>query len=487
MARSKGLTKQSEDFSAWYNEVVQEARLASHSAVRGCMVIRPYGYRIWELMQRALDDMFKATGHQNAYFPLFLPKSALDREAEHFAGFAPEVALVTHAGRGGELEEPLVVRPTSEAIIWPILADWIQSYRDLPILLNQWANVVRWELRTRPFLRTTEFLWQEGHTAHASQADAQEETRRMLGVYRTFMEDWMAMPVITGEKTESERFAGADRTFALEALMKDNKALQVGTSHDLGQNFARAFDVRYQTEAGEHDYVWSTSWGVSTRMIGALIMTHGDDTGLIVPPRLAPHHVVIVPIYKNEDQRAATLEAASRVAGGLEAAGLRVHVDERDGMNPGAKFYEWERCGVPLRIEIGPRDVESGGVVVVRRITAADQDRKTPMPEAEAIQTLSTVLDSFQSDLLVAARQRREENTSRGVTDYGQFQALIADRGGFVFCGWCGDAECEARIKEDTKATIRVLPDEEFRSAEAPSTCLCGSGAQHEAVWARGY
>lgn len=487
MAQHKGLTKQSEDFSAWYNEVVQEARLASHSAVRGCMVIRPYGYRIWELMQRALDDMFKATGHQNAYFPLFLPKSALDREAEHFEGFAPEVAVVTQAGRGGELEEPLVIRPTSEAIIWPILADWIQSYRDLPVLLNQWANVVRWELRTRPFLRTTEFLWQEGHTAHASEAEAQEETRRMLGVYRTFMEDWMAMPVITGEKTESERFPGAIRTFALEALMKDNKALQAGTSHNLGQNFARAFEVRYQTEEGEHDYVWTTSWGVSTRMVGALIMTHGDDSGLVVPPRLAPHHVVIVPIYKNDEQRSATLEAAQRVEAGLEAGGLRVHVDDRDGLSPGGKFYEWERCGVPLRIEIGPRDVESGAVMIVRRVTAADQDRKLSMPEAEAIQALPALLDSVQRDLFEAALQRREENTSRGVTDYGEFQELISDRGGFVFAGWCGDAECEAKTKEDTKATIRVLPDEEFRSPEAPSTCLCGSDAQREALWARAY
>jgi len=330
MAKGRGLTPQSQDFSAWYNEIVQQAELASQSPVRGCMVIRPYGYRIWELMQGALDGMFKATGHQNAYFPLFLPKSALDREAQHFEGFAPETAIVTHAG-GVELEEPLVVRPTSEAIIWPILSDWIQSYRDLPVLLNQWANVVRWELRTRPFLRTTEFLWQEGHTAHASEEEAEEETRRMLGVYRTFMEDWMAMPVITGLKTDSERFAGALRTYACEALMKDNKGLQAGTSHNLGQNFARAFDVRYQTEDGEHEFVWSTSWGVSTRLIGALIMTHGDDAGLILPPKLAPYEppklapyeVVVVPIWRDDEQREQVFEAGERVRIELEKAGVR--------------------------------------------------------------------------------------------------------------------------------------------------------------------
>ncbi|MEE8486639.1 MAG: proline--tRNA ligase, partial [Gemmatimonadota bacterium] len=322
MAGDRKLTPQAEDFSAWYNEIVYKAELAAHSPVRGCIVIRPYGYRIWELMQGALDAMFKDSGHENAYFPLFLPQSALDREAAHVEGFAPETAIVTHAG-GAKLEEPLVVRPTSEAIIWPIVADWIDSYRDLPVLLNQWANVVRWEMRTRPFLRTTEFLWQEGHTAHVDEAGAREETLRMLGIYRTFMEEWMAMPVYTGRKTAAERFAGAVDTFSCEALMKDNKALQAGTSHYLGQNFARAFDVRFQTVDGEHEYVHNTSWGVSTRLIGGLVMMHGDDTGLILPPRLAPIQAVIVPIWRNAEQQASVIAAAREVEQELTTAGVR--------------------------------------------------------------------------------------------------------------------------------------------------------------------
>ncbi|MFQ5746420.1 MAG: proline--tRNA ligase [Gemmatimonadota bacterium] len=483
MAERKGLTPQSEDFSAWYNEVVQEAKLAAHSPVRGCMVIRPYGYRIWELMQGALDRMFKETGHENAYFPLFLPKSALDREAQHVEGFAPETAVVTHAGRS-ELEEPLVIRPTSEAIIWPILADWIQSYRDLPVLLNQWANVVRWELRTRPFLRTTEFLWQEGHTAHATAAEAEEEALRMLRVYRTFMEEWMALPVITGEKTESERFAGALRTFALEALMKDNRALQAGTSHHLGQNFARAFDVRFQTEDGEHDYVWSTSWGVSTRLVGALIMAHGDDLGLVLPPRLAPHEVVIVPIWKNEDERQLTLEAAGRMQDRLQ--GVRVHLDAREGLNPGAKYYEWERSGVPLRMEIGPRDVAGESVMLVPRI-GDDDRRKVSVPEAGAAEEVRGRLGALQRALRASAERRREENTTRGVPDLETLRAIMAERGGFVFSGWCGGADCEARVKEETKATIRVVPDPEFRSEDVPTRCICGEEARTEVVWARAY
>ena len=487
MAAKKGLTSQAEDFSAWYNEIVQQAELASHSPVRGCMVIRPYGYRIWELMQGALDGMFKATGHENAYFPLFLPKSALDREAEHFDGFAPETAIVTHAGRGGELEEPLVVRPTSEAIIWPILADWIQSYRDLPVLLNQWANVVRWELRTRPFVRTTEFLWQEGHTAHATEEDAQEETIRMLGVYRTFMEEWMAMPVITGEKTASERFAGALRTYACEALMKDNKALQTGTSHHLGQKFARAFDVRYQTEDGEHEYVWSTSWGVSTRLVGALIMTHGDDTGLVLPPRLAPHHVVIVPIWKNEEQQAQVLDAAATVLRSLEAANVRVHLDDREGLNPGAKYYEWERRGVPLRLEIGPRDVESESVMMVRRFVTGDADRKTCLPAAEAAERIPSILEAMQDELFGLAAARREAATVRGVRTLDELAEIVDGAGGFAYSGWCGSDACEAMVKERTKATIRVIPDAEFRSDEAPTECLCGEPSVHEVVWAKAY
>jgi prolyl-tRNA synthetase len=486
MANDKGLTPQTEDFSAWYNEIVQLAELASQSPVRGCMVIRPYGYRIWELMQGALDGMFKATGHQNAYFPLFLPKSALDREAAHVEGFAPETAVVTHAG-GVQLEEPLVVRPTSEAIIWPIVRDWIHSYRDLPVLLNQWANVVRWEMRTRPFLRTTEFLWQEGHTAHATQEEAEEETRRMLGVYRTFMEDWMALPVITGLKTDWERFAGALRTYACEGLMKDNKALQAGTSHNLGQNFARAFDVRFQTEEGEHVHVWSTSWGVSTRLIGGLIMAHGDDAGLILPPRLAPYETVIVPIWRDDEQRNVVLEAGERVRAELEDKGIRVHVDTREGMNPGSKYYDWERRGVPLRLEIGPRDVASESVMAVRRFTPPGADRKTPLAMAGVGDRLRALLAGIQDELLASARAHRESGTVRGVEDFAEFRELVQGQGGFVFTGWCGDAACEQQVKDDTKATIRVIPDEEFRSAEAPARCLCGSPSIGEVVRARAY
>jgi prolyl-tRNA synthetase len=449
------------------------------------MVIKPYGYAIWELMQSALDGLFKATGHQNAYFPLFLPQSALDREAEHVEGFAPQTAVVTHAG-GEELEEPLVVRPTSEAIIWPVVANWIQSYRDLPVLLNQWANVVRWELRTRPFLRTTEFLWQEGHTAHATAEEAREEARRMLAVYREFMEEWMAMPVVTGEKTASERFAGAERTFACESLMKDNKALQAGTSHDLGQNFARAFEVQYQTEEGRHEFVWNTSWGVSTRLIGGLIMTHGDDQGLSLPPRLAPHQVVIVPIWKSDDQRQRVLEKAESLRAGL-AGGARVHVDDRENMTPGAKYFDWERRGVPLRMEVGPRDVEKSQVVLVSR-TASAEDRKRFVGDAEALATIPEMLIDLQAGVRRAAEQRRADNSVRGLTDYDEFKARMAGPGGFVYAGWCGVEGCEQKVKEDTKATIRVLPDPEFRSDEPPERCLCcGGRADHEALWAKAY
>ncbi|MFW6193611.1 MAG: proline--tRNA ligase [Gemmatimonadota bacterium] len=482
----EGLTPQSRDFAAWYNEVVREAELASHAPVRGCMVIRPYAYRIWELMQEDLDRRFKETGHQNAYFPLFLEESALRREAEHVEGFAPETAVVTEGG-GTELEERLVVRPTSEAVIWPIAADWIQSYRDLPMLLNQWANVVRWELRTRPFLRTTEFLWQEGHTAHATAEEAREETLRMLGVYRDFMTGKMAMPVLTGPKTASERFAGAEETYTTEALMKDNRALQAGTSHYLGRNFARAFGVRYQTEDGEHDWVHNTSWGVSTRLIGALIMAHGDDDGLVLPPELAPHQVVVVPIWTDDDERSLVLEAAGRVRNVL-SGDVRVHVDDRETVSPGAKFYEWERKGVPLRIEIGPREVADQRIVVVRRFTPEDGDRKRTLSESEAFAAVPRILDRFQRDLLRDAERRREENSLRGVEDWDTFRRRLGEVGGFVYGGWCGSEACEQRAKDETSATIRVLPDEEFRTPEAPTSCaVCGEGARAEAVWARAY
>jgi prolyl-tRNA synthetase len=485
MSDEKALVTRGEDFSAWYNQVVQQAELADSSPVRGCMVIRPHGYAIWELMQGALDRMFKATGHQNAYFPLFIPERFLKKEAEHVEGFAPEAAIVTHGG-GKKLEEPLVVRPTSEAIIWPIMADWIHSHRDLPMLINQWANIVRWEMRTRPFLRTLEFLWQEGHTAHATAEDAAAETLLILGIYRKFMEEWMAMPPVTGVKAEWDKFAGAVRTYACEALMQDNWALQAGTSHDLGQNFARAFDVKYQTEAGEHEYVWSTSWGVSTRLVGGLVMAHGDDNGLVLPPRLAPIQVVIVPIWKSDDQRARVLEASARLRDRLDGV-ARVKLDDRETLNPGAKYYEWEKKGVPVRLEIGPKDIEKGHVMAVRRFTADPKARKSPIPEAELLEALPRLLDEMQAELLDSAIRRREENSYRGISDYEEFKKIVASTGGFIYTGYCGTKECEAKVKDDTKATIRVIPDEAFRSESHPDKCICGKPAEVEAVWARAY
>jgi prolyl-tRNA synthetase len=475
----QGITPRAQDFSAWYNDAVMRAELADYSSVRGCMVIRPNGYAIWELMQQALDGMFKETGHRNAYFPLFIPQSYLEKEAEHVQGFAPEVAVVTRAG-GKELEEPLVVRPTSETIIYASFAKWIQSYRDLPLLINQWANIVRWELRTRLFLRTTEFLWQEGHTAHADEADAEREARLMLGVYRRFAEEWMAMPVITGVKTASEKFAGALRTYAIEALMQDNRALQSGTTHNLGQNFARAFGVQFQTAAGGLDYVWNTSWGVSTRLVGGLVMTHGDDVGIVCPPRLAPTQVVVVPIYRTDAERAAVSEAAAGVVATLRRAGLRVELDAREGMKPGAKYYEWEGRGVPLRLEVGPKDVAKGQVFAARRTGG-----KAAIPLDGLADGARRALDEIQAGLFAAARERREANTRRGVTK-DELVAMMDGPGGFAYGGFCGREACEQGIKEATKATVRVLPDEEFRSPTAPATCVwCGAPATTEAVWAK--
>jgi prolyl-tRNA synthetase len=483
MPDDKALTPRATDFSAWYNEVIMRAELADYSPVRGCMVIRPNGYAIWEQMQRALDDMFKEHGVQNAYFPLFIPMSFFSKEAEHVEGFAPELAVVTHGG-GKELDEPLAIRPTSETIIYSMYAKWIQSYRDLPLLMNQWCNVVRWEMRTRLFLRTAEFLWQEGHTAHVSEAEAEEFTLTILRTYRRFAEEWMAMPVITGRKTDSERFAGALRTYCIEALMQDNKALQAGTSHNLGQNFAKAFEVTYQNDKGGLDYVWNTSWGVSTRLVGALVMTHGDDAGIITPPRLAQYQAVIVPIYKSDEERATVLAAAEQVHRELKNGGIRVHLDARDGMKPGAKYYEWEGRGVPLRLEIGPRDLAAGHVMVARRTGG----KKTPFSTNGLAQALRVEIDAMQKDLLDAARTRREQNSVRGIETKEAFLEFIARDGGFAYAGWCGDTACEADIKDQTKATIRCLPDEEFRSPKPPTRCMwCNRPAVAEAVWAKAY
>ena len=487
MADDRKLTPRAEDFSAWYNELVQRAELADHSPVRGSMVIRPWGYGIWERMQRALDDMFKATGHENAYFPLLIPMSFIEKEKEHVAGFKPELAVVTHAG-GKELEEPLVVRPTSETVILEMFARWVQSYRDLPLLINQWANVMRWELRTRLFLRTSEFLWQEGHTAHATSQEAEDHARLMLGVYREFMEQWIAIAPLTGRKTEGERFAGAVVTWALEALMQDNKALQAGTSHFLGQNFSKAANFTFQSEAGSEEFAWSTSWGVSTRLVGGLVMTHGDDDGLVVPPRLAPVQVVVVPIYKNDEERTATEAKAHEVHQRLVELGVRSKVDARDHMNPGAKFYEWERKGVPLRIEIGPKDLAQGQLCVARRVFGEDERRKAFLPEGEAIASIPQRLEELQAFLFQQAVARREANSYRGVSDWGELKEILETTGGFVYTGWSGDPAVEERAKEELKATIRVIPDEEFRSPDTPSQCISGQGAaKHEVVWARSY
>ena len=497
MAQAQKITPRAKDFSEWYGDVITQAQMADYSPVRGCMVIRPHGYRIWELMQRALDDMFRASGHRNAYFPLFIPMSFLAKEAEHVEGFAKEVAIVTHTrlratGKEGAgavavdpasaLEEPLVVRPTSETIIYAMFAKWIQSYRDLPLLLNQWCNVVRWEMRTRLFLRTTEFLWQEGHTAHADEAGAEQEARLILGIYRRFAEEWMAMPVLTGLKTDSEKFAGALRTYAIEALMQDNKAIQGGTSHNLGQNFSKAFDVKYQTAAGGLEHVWNTSWGVSTRLIGGLIMTHSDDNGLVAPPKLAPVQVAIVPIWKTDEERTQLSAVGRELKSDLEQTGLRVEFDERENLKPGAKYFEWEGLGVPVRLEIGPRDLASGQVVLARRTGG-----KAPVPLQGAATAVTKALDEIQAALFAAARERREKNSLRGATK-AQFLEFIKGSGGFVYGGFCGDPACETEIKQQTNATIRVLPDPEFRSKEVPKSCMwCGAPSIAEAVWAQAY
>ncbi|QHL87801.1 proline--tRNA ligase [Nibribacter ruber] len=463
---SKGLPKRSEDYSLWYNELVKKAGLAENSAVRGCMVIKPYGYAIWEKMQRVLDDMFKATGHSNAYFPLFVPKSLFEAEEQNAEGFAKECAVVTHyrlqndpdkkgklrVDPNAKLEEELIVRPTSEAIIWSTYKGWIQSYRDLPLLINQWANVVRWEMRTRLFLRTAEFLWQEGHTAHATAQEAVEETERMLHVYADFAENFLALPVVRGKKTPNERFAGALDTYCIEGLMQDGKALQAGTSHFLGQNFAEAFDVKYATKEGGLEYVWGTSWGVSTRLMGALVMAHSDDEGLVLPPKLAPIQVVIVPIYKGEEQLAQISEKVLALKKQLEAKGISVKFDDRDTERPGFKFAEWELKGVPVRIAIGGRDLENGTAEVARR----DTKEKSSQQFDDLVNLIPALLDEIQANIYQRAFDFREANTTK-VDSYEEFKRLLDEKPGFILAHWDGTPETEERIKEETKATIRCI------------------------------
>ena len=471
------LPKQSDDFPAWYQEVVRVAELAEPSLARGTMVIRPYGYAIWEAIQKAVDDRIKATGHRNLYFPLFIPYRLLEKEAEHVEGFAPEVAVVTHAG-GEKLEEPLVVRPTSETVIWATYARWIQSYRDLPLLYNQWANVVRWELRPRVFLRTTEFLWQEGHTAHETKDEAVAEARRiLLDVYLDAVQNVLAMPVHVGRKSASERFAGAVETYTLEGLMRDRKALQAGTSHYLGQNFAKAYGVKFLGRGGQQEFAYATSWGVSTRLVGGVIMTHGDDRGLRLPPALAPVQVAIVPIFRSDDERSTVLEACKRLAG--EMAAHRVELDDRDE-RPGFKFNDWELRGVPLRIEVGPRDLAEDRVTLVPRLTGEKEQVPLERVAARAAETLS----ECQVGLLDDARRFRDEFTFRP-SDMGEMASLLDDPGGFMVTGWCGSDECEAKVKAETKATIRYLPLDPER---ASGRCIvCGQPAAEEATWAQAY
>ncbi|ADN01001.1 proline--tRNA ligase [Spirochaeta thermophila] len=473
------ITPREVSYSDWFVDIVLKAQLADYSPVKGCMVIRPRGYAIWEKIQSQLDRMFKETGHQNAYFPLLIPESFLHKEAEHVEGFSPELAVVTHGG-GEALEEPLVVRPTSETIIWSMYKKWIQSYRDLPLLINQWANVVRWEKRTRLFLRTTEFLWQEGHTAHATREEAEEEALRMLHVYREFAEEYLALPVFYGRKTESEKFAGAVTTYSIEAMMQDKKALQAGTSHFLGQNFAKAFDVTFQTQAGTLDYVWATSWGVSTRLIGAVIMAHSDDRGLVLPPRIAPTQAVIIPIYtkKTVDQVA---DYAKRVFGRLAEAGLSVEMDLDDQNSPGWKFAEWELRGVPIRVEVGPRDMEQEKAVLVRR----DTGEKRAVSVSRLPEEIPVLLEEIQKTLFRRAKDFRDEHTHY-VEDYDSFKRIIED-GGFVFAPWSGSPDVEARIKEETKATIRVLEFGNEEKASGKNDILTGEPARHIALFAKSY
>ncbi|RPD99620.1 proline--tRNA ligase [Aureibaculum marinum] len=490
---SKNLTKRSEDYSKWYNELVIKADLAEMSGVRGCMVIKPYGYAIWEKMQSELDRMFKETGHENAYFPIFIPKSYFSKEASHVDGFAKECAVVTHYrlknaedGSGivvdedAKLEEELIVRPTSETIIWDTYRKWVQSYRDLPILVNQWANVVRWEMRTRLFLRTAEFLWQEGHTAHATKKEAITEAEQMQNVYANFAENFMAMPVIKGTKTETERFAGALETYTIEALMQDGKALQAGTSHFLGQNFAKAFDVKFTSKEGKLEHVWATSWGVSTRLMGALVMTHSDDKGLVLPPNLAPIQVVIVPIYKGEEQLQMISEKANQIMNELRIKGISVKFDNRDTHKPGWKFAEYELKGVPLRIAMGPRDMENGTVELARRDTLT----KEIVKQEELVTTIESLLIEIQQSLYNKAKDYRDQHITK-VDTFEEFKSVLNDKGGFISAHWDGTAETENKIKDLTKATIRCIP---IDSIEEEGICVfSGKPSSKRVLFAKAY
>jgi prolyl-tRNA synthetase len=492
---SKGLPKRSEDYSLWYNELVKRADLAENSPVRGCMVIKPYGYSIWEKMQAELDRMFKETGHTNAYFPLFIPKSFLSKEASHVEGFAKECAVVTHYrlknaedGSGvivdpeAKLEEELIVRPTSETVIWSTYKNWIQSYRDLPLLVNQWANVVRWEMRTRLFLRTTEFLWQEGHTAHATSDEAMAETVQMMNVYAQFAEEFMALPVMKGRKTANERFAGADETLCIEALMQDGKALQAGTSHFLGQNFAKAFDVKFATKEGGLEYVWGTSWGVSTRLMGALIMAHSDDNGLVLPPKLAPFQVVIVPIYRGEEELSLISVKAKEIMADLRKAGISVKYDDRDTQKPGWKFAEYELKGVPVRIALGPRDLENKTLEIARRDTLTKESFQ--WEEMPIAQKIGGLLEEIQQGIYQKAFNFRKENTTE-VNSWEEFKQVLEEKAGFLSAHWDGTSETEEKIKELTKATIRCIPLDQVQES---GTCVySGKPSSGRVLFAKAY
>jgi prolyl-tRNA synthetase len=474
------LPSRSEDFAEWYNQLVLRAELADYAPVRGCMIVRPYGWALWENIQQALDGRFKATGHLNAAFPLLIPRSFIEKEKSHVAGFAPELAVVTHGG-GEELEEPLVIRPTSETIIGHAFAKWIHSYRDLPLLINQWNSVVRWELRTKLFLRTLEFYWQEGHTAHATLEEAEAETLQMLDIYTQFAEKEAAVPVIPGRKSASERFAGADQTYSIEAMMGDGKALQAGTSHNLGQNFSKAFDIRYLDKEGTLQYCWTTSWGLSTRFIGAIIMVHGDDQGLILPPRLAPFQVVLVPIYRSDQERAQVLEAVGKIRSVLVEAGFRVKADDRDGVSPGFKFNDWEMRGVPLRIEVGPKDVAKGSFVFARR-DKQGKEAKYSVPLLDIAGGTGKALADIQEAMYRKALAFRQSNT-RDPNNYAEFREAVEV--GFAHSYWCGKSECEQKIKEETKATTRCTPLGQKQGAGA---CIyCGQPASDKVIFAKAY